>query len=221
MHSHCRLCGDAAVDGWVAVWYVLQQRLRLLVLLLTLTHKDQCVLEQCCFESIQINGVQLKLTWCWGGLQFTSSGSGQETVKHGAFNGTDKTTWKCDRHRLLEWKLTFNKEEEAQDPSGSDDESRDDEGHSPRGGDKGSSDERPQDVSHRGVRVPHAHDESPPDGENKDISRHLHCTASVKLLWIHKVSSKAPGFLLKQVKIEADLKTHSSENLVFSFSFSF
>ncbi len=47
-----------------------------------------------------------------------------------------------------EKQLTFNQEEEAQDPSGGDDESRDDEGHSPRRGDEGSCDEGAQDVSH-------------------------------------------------------------------------
>lgn len=44
--------------------------------------------------------------------------------------------------------LTFNQEEEAQDPSGGDDDSRDDEGHSPLRGDEGSCDEGAQDVSH-------------------------------------------------------------------------
>lgn len=49
----------------------------------------------------------------------------------------------CDKQ-----KLTLNQEEEAQDPSGGDDETRDDEGHSPGCGDKHSCDEGAQDVSH-------------------------------------------------------------------------
>lgn len=68
-------------------------------------------------------------------------------------------------------KLTLNQEEEAQDPSGGDDESRDDEGHSPLGGDEGPSDEGAQDVSHRGVGVPHAHDEAPPVDGNTSTQK--------------------------------------------------
>lgn len=65
------------------------------------------------------------------------------------------------------WKLTFNQEEEAHDPAGGNDESWDDERHSPRRRDKDAGDEGAQDVPHRGVRVPHAHDEPPP-GYRKD-----------------------------------------------------
>lgn len=60
------------------------------------------------------------------------------------------------------WKLTFNQEEEAQYPAGGNDESWDNERHSPRRRDEDAGDEGAQDVPHRGVRVPHAHDEPPP-----------------------------------------------------------
>lgn len=60
-------------------------------------------------------------------------------------------------------KQTFNQEEEAQDPSWGDDESWDDEGHSPFRGHEDSGDEGAQDVSHGCVGVPNAHDETTSD----------------------------------------------------------
>lgn len=69
------------------------------------------------------------------------------------------------------WKLTFNQEEEAQYPAGGNDESWDDERHSPRRRDEDAGDEGAQDVPHRGVRVPHAHDEPPP-GYCKEKHKH-------------------------------------------------
>lgn len=59
-------------------------------------------------------------------------------------------------------KLTLNQEEEAEDSHSGDDDARNNEGHAPGGCDKRSGDERAQDVPHRGVRVPHAHDEPSP-----------------------------------------------------------
>lgn len=69
------------------------------------------------------------------------------------------------------WKLTFNQEEEAHYPTGGNDESWDDERHSPRRWDKDAGDEGAQDVPHRGVRVPHAHDEPSP-GYCKENHKH-------------------------------------------------
>lgn len=84
---------------------------------------------------------------------------------------------------VKEQKRTLNQEEEAQDPSGGDDESGDDEGHPPLRGHEGSCDEGAQDVSHGGVGVPHAHDEATPEEQNtihqlvvkhvKDIVQHF------------------------------------------------
>lgn len=61
--------------------------------------------------------------------------------------------------------LTFNEEEEADDSHGGDDEAGNDEGQAPVGGDPVACDQRAQDVAHRGVGVPYAHDQTPPIGD--------------------------------------------------------
>lgn len=79
-----------------------------------------------------------------------------------------KTFSKCICEKCFVWlRLTLHQEEEAQDPSGRDDEARHDEGHSPLWGDVDASDEGTDDVSHRGVRVPHTHDEAAPEDDQK------------------------------------------------------
>ena len=59
--------------------------------------------------------------------------------------------------------LTLDEEEEADHAHHCDDDARDDEGQAPVGGDPVASDQGAQDVPHRGVRVPQAHDEAAPD----------------------------------------------------------
>lgn len=67
--------------------------------------------------------------------------------------------------------LTLNKEQEADDAHGGDDEARDNEGQAPVRGDPVTCDQRAQDVSHRGVRVPQTHDESTPDRKTRHRTR--------------------------------------------------
>lgn len=61
--------------------------------------------------------------------------------------------------------LTLHEEEEADDADGGDDDAGHDEGQTPGGGNPDAGDERPQDVTDGGVRVPDAHDQTSPGGD--------------------------------------------------------
>lgn len=61
--------------------------------------------------------------------------------------------------------LTLHEEEEADDAHGDDDDARHHKGQAPGRGNPGPSNERPQDVPNRGVRVPDAHDQTSPGGD--------------------------------------------------------
>lgn len=66
---------------------------------------------------------------------------------------------------------TLNKEEEAEDAHDGNDDARDDEGQPPVRRHVVRSDQRPQDVSNRGVRVPQPHDQTSSDWIQKQSQK--------------------------------------------------
>lgn len=103
--------------------------------------------------------------------------------------------------------LTLNEEEEADHAHGSDDEARYDEGHAPVGGDPVACDQRAQDVPHRGVGVPHTHDQTASVGgerggeTDQDASPVWRLEDAKQCLLVAKTMKKASPLFMGKISI--------------------